>query len=267
MSTQTRVVGALLAVVVATGLAVVAYGGGNVAVLVAALLLQLGGVELTLPRLFILSVVGIQLVFFVGVSVAYLHYRDMSLADIGVTKPSLEGWIAVGAGFIGILVLWFAASIASFFIATRFGIEQPQQDIIEMGQQDPTIFLLLGVLSILIVGPAEELLFRGVIQTRLRETFGVVTALTLATALFALIHLPGFSGNLTAGMLGISVLFLIGLVLAVSYEYTGNLIVPAIIHGLFNATQAALGYFSVRFGDPDMMAATAETVAVVLTVI
>jgi hypothetical protein len=50
------------------------------------------------------------------------------------------------------------------------------------------------------------------------------------------------------------VLFFVGLVLALSYEYTGNLVVVAIMHGLFNATQATLGYVGVRFGDPEAMA-------------
>ena len=110
----------------------------------------------------------------------------------------------------------------------------------------------MGVLSILIVGPTEELLFRGVIQTRIRETFGVPVGIPLATALFALIHVFGFS-TLAGGVLGVSVLFLSGLVLALAYEYTDNLVVVAVMHGLFNATQATLGYLGARFGDPDAM--------------
>ena len=259
MSTAPRALSALIAVAVAVGLTVAAYGGGNVAVLFVVTLLQAAGVELSLPLLFITSVVVLQLVFFVGVSVLYLRYRGITLSEIGVRIPTLEEWIAAGAGFIGLIVLWLGASITSFFLANRFGIEQPQQDIIELGQQDPTIFILLGVLSLLIVGPAEELLFRGVIQTRLRETFGVVVALTLATAVFALIHLPGFlGGGIDAALLGVSTLFVVGAVLAVVYEYTGNLVIVALLHGLFNAIQASLGYFSVTFDDGEMAAACVE---------
>ena len=240
----------VVALAVAVGLGLLAYGGGNVLALWVVLLLGSLGIEFTPRIMIIVSVFTIQLVAFVGVSIAYLRYRNYTLADIGVTLPSLEGWIAIGVGFISVLVLWFLAAVATFIISLRFGIEQPTQDLIRMGQQDPTIFIMMAILSVLIVGPAEELLFRGIIQTRLRETYGVVSGLTLATALFALIHLPGFSeSGLIPALLGVFGLFVVGSVLAISYEYTGNLIVPAVIHGLFNAAQGLLGYFSVHFGD------------------
>lgn len=257
MSFRSRIPSPLLAVIVAVGLAIVAYGGGNVAALAGVLLLDLIGVELTLRRSFILSVVSIQLLFFTGVSIAYLRSREWSLSDIGLKAPSLEGWIVLAAGFVAMIVLWLAASITTFFLGQRFGIEPDQQMIFEIARQDPMIFLLLGALSLLIVGPAEELLFRGVIQTRLRETFGAGVAIALATAIFALIHIAGYE-SLVGGLLGVSVLFVVGLVLALAYEYTGNLIVVALMHGLFNATQAALGYIGVRFGDPDAMSLLAQ---------
>ncbi|WP_181692877.1 CPBP family intramembrane glutamic endopeptidase [Natronomonas sp. LN261] len=257
MSTRSRILDPLLAVGVALGLASLAYGGGNVAALGVVSALGALGVELTPRQGFVLSVVTLQLVFFTGVSLLYLRYRGMSLADIGVRIPTLEGWIVLGVGFVSMLVLWLVGSIASFVIGQRFGIERESQAIMEIAQQDPLIFLMLGVLSLLVIGPTEELLFRGIIQTRLRETFGVGAGVTLATALFAVIHIAGF-GSVGAGVLGVSVLFFVGFVLALSYEYTGNLVVVALMHGLFNATQAALGYVGVRFGDPDAMAMVIE---------
>ncbi len=253
MSLRTRIPAPTLAVFTAVGLALVAYGGGNVAVVIFARGLNALGVELTPRQLFALSVVVLQLVFFTGVSLSYLRYRGYTLSDIGVRTPTLEGWIVLGVGFVSMIVLWLIGSIGTFVLGQRLGIEREPQAIFDIAQQDPFIFLLLGTLSLLIVGPTEELLFRGVIQTRLRETFGVAVGLAFATALFAVIHIFGY-GSLATGLLGISVLFLIGLVLALAYEYTDNLVVVAVMHGLFNAIQAALGYIGVRFGDPDAMA-------------
>ena len=253
MSLRTKIPAPALAVFTAVGLAVLAYGGGNVAAFAVARVLNASGVELTPRRGFLLSVIVLQLVFFTGVSLLYLRYRGLSLADIGVRMPTLEGWIVLGVGFVGMIILWLIGSIGSFVVGQRLGIEREPQAIFDIAQQDPLIFLLLGTFSLLIVGPAEELLFRGVIQTRLRETFGVAVGVTLATALFALIHIGGF-GTLTGGLLGVSVLFFVGFVLALAYEYTGNLVVVALMHGLFNASQAALGYVGVRYGDPDAMA-------------
>lgn len=253
MSLRARLPGPAVAVAVAFGLAAVAYGGGNVAVWALANAFEALNVELT-PRLsFLLSVAVLQLVFFTGVSLAYLRYRDRSVSDIGVRAPTFEGWIVLGVGFVSMILLWLVGSVASFVVGQRLGVERDSQAIFDVAQQDPLIFLLLGLLSLLIIGPTEELLFRGVIQSRLRESFGVVAGITVATALFAAIHIVGFD-SLAGGALGVSVLFFVGLVLALSYEYTGNLVVVAVMHGLFNATQAVLGYVGVRFGDPEAMA-------------
>lgn len=254
---RSRIPAPLLAVGVAVGLTALAYGGGNVVVSAVISALRGLGIQLTPRQRIVLSIVVLQLVFFIGVSLAYLRYRGLSLADIGVRVPTLEGWIVLGVGFVGMIILLLVGSIGSFVVGQWLGIERESQVIFEMAQQDPLIFLLVGALSLLIVGPAEELLFRGVIQTRLRETFGVVAGITIATALFAIVHITGY-GSLDAGLLGISVLFLIGCVLALAYEYTGNLVVVAIMHGLFNASQMALAYASVRFGDPESMIALVE---------
>lgn len=254
MNIRSRIPDPVLAVGVALGLAALAYGGGNVAAYAVARSLGLLGIDPTPRQGFVLSVVTLQLVFFTGVSLLYLRYRGLTPADIGVRAPTLEGWIVLGVGFVSMIILWLVGSIGSFVVGQRLGIEREPQAIFDVAQQDPLIFLLLGVLSLLIVGPTEELLFRGIIQTRLRETFGVAAGITLATALFAVIHLAGF-GSIGAGLLGVSVLFFVGFVLALSYEYTGNLVVVALMHGLFNATQATMGYLGVRYGDPDAMAA------------
>lgn len=258
MSIRSRIPDPLLAVLVAVGLALVAYGGGNVLAVVAAFLLRFFGVELTPRYLVVLSTITIQLIAFTGISLAYLRYRDMSVADIGVRVPSLEGWIALGVGFVGMIVLWLVGSIGTFLIRERFGIEGDTQMLFEMAQQDPLIFLIAGALSIFIVGPAEELLFRGIIQSRLRETFGARAGVTIATVLFAAMHITGF-GSLAGGLLGVSVLFFVGLALAITYEYTDNLVVVAIMHGLFNAIQMTLGYFSLQYADPDAVTLLVET--------
>lgn len=253
MSYRSRTAASIGALAVAVGLAIFAYGGGNALALFAGMLLGVAGVELEPRLLILLSVVTIQLVAFVGVSIGYLRYRGLTLGDIGVEMPTLEEWITAGAGFVGVLVLWGIAAVGTVLVSTRYGIDQPQQEIIRLGQEDPMVFVMLAVLSILIVGPAEELLFRGVIQTRLRETFGVASGLGLATFVFAVIHLPGYvDGSLLSAALGVTILFFVGSILAVTYEYTGNLVVPALIHGLFNAAQGALGYFSVRFAPEEV---------------
>jgi hypothetical protein len=37
-------------------------------------------------------------------------------------------------------------------------------------------------------------------------------------------------------------------VLAISYDFTGNLVVPSLVHGAYNATLFALSFFGTVFG-------------------
>ncbi|MFC7197304.1 CPBP family intramembrane glutamic endopeptidase [Halosimplex aquaticum] len=57
------------------------------------------------------------------------------------------------------------------------------------------MFLLLIPLSFLVVGPGEELLYRGLVQGTLRETLHPARAIVLASALFASIHLFSLTGE------------------------------------------------------------------------
>ena len=109
-------------------------------------------------------------------------------------------------------------------------------------------------LVIFIVGPFEELLYRGVVQGRLRESFGPPAAILLASLIFALIHLPAH-GFGAAGLAptAASMAALVGgsIVFGGLYEWTGNLTVVALVHGLYNSILLALLYVVTVYG-PEM---------------
>lgn len=121
-----------------------------------------------------------------------------------------------------------------------------QNQIMTAGQQNPEVFLLLVPLSFLVVGPGEELVFRGLVQGTLRETLHPARAVVLASALFASIHLFSLTGE--GKLVYIGVAFVMALVLGAAYEFTGNLTVPAVIHGAYNAVQFAGAYLMATGG-------------------
>ena len=112
------------------------------------------------------------------------------------------------------------------------------------GAGDPTYFLLMVPVSLLFVGPAEELLFRGAVQGRLRQSWGVWPAIVGATVLFGLIHIPAISGGFGAQLSYALLVGVLGLLLGSLYEYTRNILVPSLIHGAYNATLFGLLYLS-----------------------
>jgi len=112
------------------------------------------------------------------------------------------------------------------------------------GVGDPTYFLVMVPISLLFVGPAEELLFRGAVQGRLRQSWGMWPAIVTATVLFGLIHIPAISGGFGAQLSYALLVGILGLLLGYLYEYTQNILVPSLIHGAYNATLFGLLYLS-----------------------
>lgn len=110
------------------------------------------------------------------------------------------------------------------------------------GAGDPTYFLVMVPVSILFVGPAEELLFRGAVQGRLRQSWGMWPAIVSATVLFGLVHIPAITGGFGAQLSYALLVGILGLLLGYLYEYTGNILVPSLIHGAYNATLFGLLY-------------------------
>jgi len=204
-----------------------------------------------LLSLFVVQVVGLG-----GVSLAYLAYRG----EFGFVKWGVPGvreliWVAVG------WVLMYVGVIAVSLAATAVGVTPARNSIADVGAQDPTVFLVLIPAAILIIGPFEELLYRGVIQERLTEAFAPYAAIGLASAVFGLAHATSYVGTGSGVAVSLAAIGVIAVVPAVSYQQTRNLVVPALIHGLFDATQFGLNYVIFRFFPEAASEATGGTAA------
>ncbi|MDS0243792.1 MULTISPECIES: type II CAAX endopeptidase family protein [unclassified Haloferax] len=189
-----------------------------------------------------LSTVLLQGVTFGGVALVYLQTRDSGLEFIQVRVPTRRDVAWIVGGFITLLV---AVRVLSVVIA-YLGFDHASNQIIEIGRQEPTVFLVLIPLSFLLVGPGEELLFRGLIQGTLRESFHPARAIILASLIFAMVHVFSLQGS--GKLVYIGVVFTLALVLGATYELTDNLAVPALIHGAYNAVQFGLAYYTVTQG-------------------
>lgn len=105
---------------------------------------------------------------------------------------------------------------------------------VTIGVGEPGYLLTMVGFSLLVVGPAEELLFRGVVQGRLSETWGVWPAILVATVLFGLSH-ASVSGGVAGVVAYVITATVLGILLGYLYERTNNIVIPAAIHGVNNA--------------------------------
>jgi membrane protease YdiL (CAAX protease family) len=107
------------------------------------------------------------------------------------------------------------------------------------------VYSVFLVANLVFIAPAEELLFRGVIQGRLRESVGPGLAIGVTAIGFAVSHLPSYwlggSELLSVGvLLALVTIASAGLVLGAIYERTQNLLVVSLVHGLANAVGIVL---------------------------
>ena len=176
----------------------------------------------------------------------YLSTSERSVSFLRLDRPSARD-LAWTVG--GVLVL-FATLAGATFVIEQLGLSVTEHSIAQRAEENPAMLLPLIPLSVLVTGPVEELLYRGVVQSRLREAFAAAPAVLIAAAVFALVHVPAYSLGGASGSLGttLAVLFVLGGVLGVLYEHTGNLLVPAVAHGVYNAITFANKYFELTGG-------------------
>lgn len=82
------------------------------------------------------------------------------------------------------------------------------------------------ILVAALAGLGEELLFRGVIQGWLVEFGGPVSGLVLASLIFGLAHYVTSAYFVAASLMG--------LYLGALYQFSGNLLIPTLVHALYD---------------------------------
>lgn len=228
--------GAVRAVLVAVGLTVtgiIVSLVGGVAFIVPLILLEVD-VQSTGPFL-ALTAVG-QVGF---LAVGYLYARYSGLV-VHVSRPSLREVAVALGGVVAALVVVTAASA----VFAALGLV-PGSVIGDAAFEDPTLLLGLAALSILLVAPAEEFLYRGVVQGRLRWSFGPVGAVVASSLLFGSVHLGNYTGDAAAVVSGAVVIACGGLVFGTLYERTRNLAVPIFAHAVYNTLLLVVAFLTL----------------------
>ena len=157
---------------------------------------------------------------------------------LAVRDEPLIPWGCPGRREIGLILAGIVVLVGANNVITRLfaavDVAIGDNAAVTVGIGEPEYLLTMVAFSLLVVGPAEELLFRGVVQSRLRETWGVWPAILVATVLFGLSH-ASVSGGLGGVVAYILTATILGVLLGYLYERTDNIVVPAVVHGVNNA--------------------------------
>lgn len=158
---------------------------------------------------------------FALLAVGYVAYRGETDRFVRLRRPPAEGvlWIASGV----VLERGTRALSEAAFGAAHDGGPAKWEVMLA----DPLVIPLVLLVTFVLMAPAEELLYRGVIHGRLRGSFDVVPRVLVGAGLFGLLHL-----FLSGGVPSLVTTSLTGLALAVAYERTDTLVVPVGMHGV-----------------------------------
>lgn len=162
--------------------------------------------------------------------------------DYGLTIE-LGHWWAIPAGLgLQIAVVLVTAPLLQLL----FPDGAPQQGVVSITEGTTTV--LEGIAIILMVGVAapvvEEVLFRGMLLSRLVRSMPVGLAVVVQALVFAGIHL--LDPKAIAALPG---LFVIGVVLGYAAIRSQNLSLPILLHAGVNLTAAILLIFGGDFAD------------------
>lgn len=161
-----------------------------------------------------------------------ITWRGLTLSDLGL-KPVPPGW-EIKAPIIGAAMILIVAPINLIVqMLLTEPRENPQITAIQPTGDTTLMMVTMIILTAVIVPIIEEVIFRGVIYRWLRRFSSMGMAIALSSLVFGMVH--GITHLIPA-------LTVLGLVLAWSYERTGSLWVPILIHGVFNGVMMLLMY-------------------------
>lgn len=181
---------------------------------------------------------------------AYLWLTGWGWDWIDLHRPSRQDLLWIGGGFALAFVFYFG------FNLLVFALELPtaESDVLLIIGEDVGMIVAMIVIVFLFNAPAEEFVFRNIIQKRLYLAFSERVAVVVASVIFAVIHVPVYL-ILSPGPVATAVVivFLFGgsLIFGFVYARTHNLIVPIGVHATLNALMLGLYLLSVLAGvDP-----------------
>ena len=190
-----------------------------------------GAEDLVLGLIFNFLLQFLQIAF-----VLLILFRRVNLVEAFGLRWRATWWKVIYAPAV-VFVMW-AFMIGLDFVGYNEWLGQfiegdGMQESVKLLQEttDPLVFILMGVVACIGAPLAEEVVFRGYIYTMVKRMAGLPLAVILSGLLFGAVHM-----NLVA-LLPLTVL---GIILALSYEYTGSLWAPIAIHFCFNAATVAV---------------------------
>ena len=214
----------------------VLFGGMGMASFIVWLLLSgMGTTDLPFPiGLISLPVASVTIL---GITLLFARYKDAGLKELGLRKISLRILAIVVITALLTPLLQKGIIIGEEAI---LGPDPMAENFQKMLTPKNSLQLVAMIaISLVVVGPSEELAFRGFIQKGFENSLGNTGGLLIASLLFTIIHVGW-------GLYSVVSVFPVALVFGYVWQRTkGNTTASALIHGIHNSIGIALTYFAI----------------------
>ncbi|HOF97993.1 MAG TPA: type II CAAX endopeptidase family protein [Paludibacteraceae bacterium] len=135
--------------------------------------------------------------------------------------------VLIGLG--SAVVLYVVFFLGDFFSKLLFDFAKDQVGQIYMMKEGENP-LLLSLLLILLIGPAEEIFWRGYVQRMLEPKFGSWMALIVTTLIYTLVHIWSFNFMLIMSAM------VCGAFWGLLYKYNKNLVTLIVSHAVWDVS-------------------------------
>jgi uncharacterized protein len=131
-------------------------------------------------------------------------------------------WTTLLATALPLALAWWLSRQSFVWVGRLLDKVHQVLDLLFRGNRTQWAIIAVSLLA----GFGEELLFRGVIQAGLEQLTGAAAGLLLASLIFGLLHAITPAYFLLATIMG--------LYLGLLYQQTGNLLIPCLVHALYD---------------------------------
>lgn len=189
--------------------------------------------DLSFPLALISIPIGESIILVIVIFFARINHANPALLGLKRINARTASTVSIA----GITLIFLAGAIAVAETAVLGPDPMAEQLTLAVQPRDLAQLIALIVLNLALVGPAEELAFRGFIQKGFTNSFGKTVGLLTTSILFGLLH-------------GLNSLYSIAPILAVALVFgyvwqrtSGNTTATALMHGVYNSVQIILLYF------------------------
>ncbi|MBE5894284.1 MAG: CPBP family intramembrane metalloprotease [Lachnospiraceae bacterium] len=165
-----------------------------------------------------------MLAFGGSIAVLWAAFRNTDVMRLHKSKYMAPGLVLAVTLSLGLNIL-IGYVVEYFRVYSEDYAQATERAVLPLG---------IGLLYYVLLSPlAEEMVFRWLLQGRIRHGLGKNVAIVTTALFFAFYH-----GNVPQGVYA----FCMGLVLAVLYEWSGTFLMPLLFHIMANAAVYLMGY-------------------------